>query len=210
MKKFLAIPVVAWIAIILVAGAAFAIPLIHYNLSQNIPATVNVTEAPTYTLTVNTVGTGTVNVSPDGPYPSGTSVTLTAVDSTGWKFDSWSGGATGSANPTTITITGDTTVTATFVEDTVTENVALYNDPTYQSPFSGTLSFGTVEVGQTATATLYFDNTKINPATVTVVATGLPGGSAFNYSASGNTLSLSVSSLPAGSFNFSLQANGTD
>jgi C1A family cysteine protease len=68
-----------------------------------------------YTLTVNTVGSGSVATAPDqAAYTYGTVVTLTADPDIGWSFDSWSGDLTGSANPDTITMDGDKTVNATF------------------------------------------------------------------------------------------------
>ncbi len=69
-----------------------------------------------YTLTVNTVGNGSVVKDPDqATYTYGTPVELTANADPGWTFDSWSGDLTGSDNPDTITMNGDRTVTATFV-----------------------------------------------------------------------------------------------
>jgi uncharacterized repeat protein (TIGR02543 family) len=41
-------------------------------------------------------------------------VTLTAIADPGWGFVGWSGDLSGSDNPETITITGNTTITATF------------------------------------------------------------------------------------------------
>ena len=60
--------------------------------------------AQTYTLTVNTLGSGTVSASPSGPYAPGTPVTLTASPDDGWSFSSWSGGLVGYTNPATIVI----------------------------------------------------------------------------------------------------------
>jgi PKD repeat protein len=65
---------------------------------------------------VNTVGSGSVTKNPDqGTYAFGTVVTLTAVPSAGWAFSAWSGAVTSSANPVTITISGNSIVTATFL-----------------------------------------------------------------------------------------------
>ena len=53
----------------------------------------NVTVIPTqHTLTVNTVGNGTVDVDPDQPlYDYGTEVILTAIPDLGWEFIGWTG-----------------------------------------------------------------------------------------------------------------------
>ena len=69
-----------------------------------------------YSLTVATVGNGTVNlVPPGGSYTYGTVVSVSAVPATGWHFDSWSGHLTGSTNPTSLTMDGNKSITATFV-----------------------------------------------------------------------------------------------
>lgn len=70
-----------------------------------------------YPLNVSIVGQGSVAKQPDKPagYFKGDVVNLTATPAAGWKFDSWSGAATGTTNPTTIAINGATNVTATFV-----------------------------------------------------------------------------------------------
>jgi uncharacterized repeat protein (TIGR02543 family) len=78
-------------------------------------ATVPVT-LEQYALTVGTVGSGSVTKSPDqATYASGTPVQLTAVPYPGWSFKAWSGALTGSANPASLTVTGDMAVTATFM-----------------------------------------------------------------------------------------------
>ncbi|MGH7600096.1 MAG: InlB B-repeat-containing protein, partial [bacterium] len=68
-----------------------------------------------YTLTVNTVGSGSVTLDPvGGTYDAGTEVTLTATLGSGFQFSGWSGDLSGSTNPATITIDGNKNVTATF------------------------------------------------------------------------------------------------
>jgi len=72
---------------------------------------------PGYTLTIqiDPSGAGTVTKNPDqSSYSPGTSVQLTAHPGSGHGFDHWSGDATGSSNPVTITMTKDKTVVAHF------------------------------------------------------------------------------------------------
>ncbi|MBN1649124.1 MAG: hypothetical protein JW874_13895 [Spirochaetales bacterium] len=72
-----------------------------------------------YTLTVNTVGSGTVTVSPDQEeYSYGDTVTLTAVPGASNELNSWSGDIHGITESIDITITGDMTVTANFINPT--------------------------------------------------------------------------------------------
>jgi hypothetical protein len=55
-----------------------------------------------YTLTINTVGSGSVGKDPDqATYHYGDVVTLTATADPGWTFTGWSGDLSGSANPET-------------------------------------------------------------------------------------------------------------
>jgi len=75
----------------------------------------------TYTLTVNTVGQGTVTRNPDkATYTHGEVVQLTANPDSGWNFDSWSGDLAGSTNPVNITMNENKTVAANFSEITYT------------------------------------------------------------------------------------------
>jgi uncharacterized repeat protein (TIGR01451 family) len=75
-------------------------------------------QPPTYTLTVNLVGNGSVIRNPVGPvYDEGTVVTLTAIPDADWGFVGWSGDLSGSNNPETITMSSEKSVTATFAEN---------------------------------------------------------------------------------------------
>jgi uncharacterized repeat protein (TIGR02543 family) len=68
-----------------------------------------------FTLTVNTSGSGTVSKSPDQPtYASGSIVSVTATPGAGQQFSGWSGDATGTANPLSVTMTSNKAITATF------------------------------------------------------------------------------------------------
>jgi len=76
------------------------------------------TNAPTYTVTVNTTGSGNVVKSPNqATYPEGLEVTLTAMPDAGWQFSSWSGDLTGNTNSETITMNKDYSISATFVRE---------------------------------------------------------------------------------------------
>ncbi len=71
----------------------------------------------TLTLVADPAMGGTVSKSPDLPsYVTGTSVTLTAVENGGYKFNGWYNGETRISSETvcTVVVTGDTTFTAKF------------------------------------------------------------------------------------------------
>ncbi|OQX91386.1 MAG: hypothetical protein B6D58_08355 [candidate division Zixibacteria bacterium 4484_95] len=80
-----------------------------------------ITDEECYILTVEVVGSGIVEISPeDSCYNYGEDITLTAVPNSGWEFAGWSGGIIG--NPATLSIVSDTMITATFIpeeEDTI-------------------------------------------------------------------------------------------
>ena len=71
-----------------------------------------------YTLTISYAGNGRGLVSldpPGGSYDYGTIVTLTAVADPSSSFTGWSGDASGTTNPITLTMDADKAVTATFI-----------------------------------------------------------------------------------------------
>lgn len=70
-----------------------------------------------YTLTVNTGGSGSGTISPapgNYSYKAGSAVTLTATPLQGSLFSGWSGAASGTTNRLTITMNGNTSLTANF------------------------------------------------------------------------------------------------
>ncbi len=70
--------------------------------------------ATTYTLSVTAVN-GAVARSPNQPtYAAGAAVTLTATPSAGYQFVGWSGDATGTTNPLSVTMTASKGITANF------------------------------------------------------------------------------------------------
>ena len=81
-------------------------------------AVVRLTQLPEYSLTVGVdpAGSGGVSLDPAGGiYFEGELVELTALAAGGWVFSGWSGDLIGSANPATISMDADKSVTAAFV-----------------------------------------------------------------------------------------------
>jgi len=92
--------------------------------------------AATYTLTVTAVN-GTVVKNPVlVNYPSGSTVTLTATPNTGFVFSSWSGDATGTTSPLTVTMNANKNITANFtaIAGTFTLNVIAVNGTVLKNP----------------------------------------------------------------------------
>src|SRR3972149_2055069 len=97
-------------------------------MDGNKTVTANFTQNPLYTLTVNISPTagGSVTKNPNKTsYISGETVTLTATANSGYTFSRWSGGATGTTSPVTVTMNGNKTVTANFTPMyTLTVNIS--------------------------------------------------------------------------------------
>jgi uncharacterized repeat protein (TIGR01451 family) len=90
---------------------------------------VTATFVEAYTLTVTTIGSGSVVTEPArSVYASGEVVTLTATANPGWTFTDWSGDLTGSTTPVTLTMNSDKAVTATFTQDPYTLTVTSPTD----------------------------------------------------------------------------------
>jgi len=74
-----------------------------------------------YTLSVNVVGQGDVQVNPDRPfYRYDDTVLLVATPVTGWRFDGWLGDVTGASPVTATIIRGNMEVIAAFVAEQYT------------------------------------------------------------------------------------------
>jgi uncharacterized repeat protein (TIGR02543 family) len=74
-------------------------------------------EAGQYTLSVSTTGSGTVSKNPNQTsYASGASVSLTATAASGYQFSGWSGDASGTSNPLTVTMNSNKAITANFTQ----------------------------------------------------------------------------------------------
>ena len=80
----------------------------------------------TLTVTISPSGSGTVTRNPDlAAYPANAVVTLTANPAAGYAFSSWSGDVTGTANPTTVTMNSNKSVTANFTPAVVVGKYAV-------------------------------------------------------------------------------------
>jgi parallel beta-helix repeat protein len=86
-------------------------------MDGNKTVNANFVSTAQYTLTVNVVGAGSVLLNPvnTGVYDAGTVVSLNAIANTGNLFSDYSGDITSGTNPSTITMDGNKTITATFI-----------------------------------------------------------------------------------------------
>jgi uncharacterized repeat protein (TIGR02543 family) len=85
-------------------------------MDSNKSVTVTFTQIPKYSLSVNIIGNGVVTVNGSSPYAAGSVVVMTAYPDSGWTFDGWSGDLTGMANPDTILMDSNKSVTVTFTQ----------------------------------------------------------------------------------------------
>jgi uncharacterized repeat protein (TIGR02543 family) len=158
----------------------------------------NNSTATTYTLTVNVTGSGSVAKSPDAAsYASGTVVTLTAAPAPGFTFTNWSGDLSGTTSPTTITMTGNKTVTAVFALTTTSYTLSLLPSWNVISvPFPTLVSsLTTCDLVLTWDGSLWQSVTTLLPGTgylvrntvgaTTVTLTGLPSSSPQTQPATG-------------------------
>ncbi|MCG3120188.1 MAG: hypothetical protein ALAOOOJD_02813 [bacterium] len=90
--------------------------MLTMDANKNVMATFTALPPPQHSLTVNTVGSGSVALDPvGGVYAANTMVTLTATPTAGFQFAGWSGDLSGATNPATITMDANKNVTANFV-----------------------------------------------------------------------------------------------
>ncbi len=98
-----------------------------------------------YTLTTNATN-GSVSNNPSGSvFVELTSVELTAIPDSGYQFSHWSGDATGTTNPLTITMDSDKNITAEFILEQHTLTITAVNGTvtTNPNPVGGTYDHGT-------------------------------------------------------------------
>jgi len=87
--------------------------------------------APTWTLSIDANGQGTVEIDAaeatlpySEDYEDGTDVTLTACAASGWEFVEWTGDATGTNPELTVTMEADISVTAVFAPQRIDIDLA--------------------------------------------------------------------------------------
>jgi len=124
------------------SGAANPLAVVMLG-SRSIIATF---EPDQHTLTVSTVGSGSVARSPDqATYDFDSIVQLTATPATGWHFVGWSGDASGNTNPLDVTMNADKSITATFEIDQHTLGVVTVGSGSVsRSPDQATYDFGSI------------------------------------------------------------------
>ena len=117
----------------------------------------------TLTVNINPPAGGSVTKNPDkATYVYGDHVQLTASANPGYTFNNWTGDATGSTNPVTVTIDGNKTVTANFTQNQYALTVNL--NPTAggsvaKNPDKATYVYGdTVQLTATAGSGYTFSN----------------------------------------------------
>ncbi len=86
------------------------------SLENGLSAGNSAASPAVFTLQTSVTGGGTVTRSPDrAAYPSGAVVQVVPSPAEGYKLGSWSGGASGSGSPLSVTIASATSVTANFI-----------------------------------------------------------------------------------------------
>lgn len=119
-------------------------PAYTFPLTANRTLVANFTII-TYTLNVTAVN-GTVAKNPNlAAYNSGTDVQLTATPAAGYAFTSWTGDATGSANPLTVNMNANKNITANFTlipPTTFTLTVTAVNGTVVKTPNQGAYNSG--------------------------------------------------------------------
>lgn len=133
------------------ASGTTTIGLFHVGVTNEtayVPITVANGTVTLRQFTLNMVldGSGTVTKNPNqATYPYGTIVQLTATASTGWVFSSWSGDLSGSANPTSITMTANKSVTAHFIANQYTLTVTIDGSGSVtKNPNQATYTYGQI------------------------------------------------------------------
>jgi hypothetical protein len=147
-----------------------------------------------HSLTVNTVGSGSVDATPPGGlYGEGVEVSLMATPDSGWQFVGWSGDLTGGANPSQLTMDADKVVTATFAVSVMFESV----------------DYGESEASASATITVSLSGVADETVTVNYTTADGTANAPADYSASSGILSFSPG-VTVQTFNVDINDDTTD
>jgi hypothetical protein len=165
----------------------------------------------TLAITITPSGSSSVSKTPDqATYTYGTNVTLTANSNIGWSFGSWSGAASGTSNPTTVNMTGNKSVTATFTQNVYTLTINIIGQGTVNTNVTGNLHYGdVVQLNANPSTGWSFDHWSdnltgnVNPTTLTI-----SGNMVVTATFTQNEYTLSVTVNPVGSGTVSLNNSG--
>ena len=165
-----------------------------FTLTDNATITVEFDAIPLCTLTMNTVGTGTLTPG-SGSYACGSTVTIGATQTnSGWPFSGWSGDYSGTTNPATITLNSSMNITGTFVQGSTCTLATSVTGTGSITPNSGSYLCGTaVNIAAVAGEHYIFDNWggalsgNTNPTTVTLSSATTTVTATFSYNTAGVT-----------------------
>jgi len=163
--------------------------------------TGNFSQISSYTLIVNISGGGSVNPA-GGTYLSNNIVSLTATASNGWAFHHWSGDASGSANPVSLTMNANKVVDAVFIQP-----VSISAQPqNVSAPPGGTATFNVMATGTAPLSYVWrFNGSPVpgaNSATLTITNVQPVNGGNYDvivsnpYSAATSSVALLTVSCP--------------
>ncbi|NLD91573.1 MAG: InlB B-repeat-containing protein [Fibrobacter sp.] len=117
---------------------------ITMNSTKSVTANFEANPPNTFALTVLATN-GTVQKTPDQTqYDSGSVVALTAVPNAGYQFTGWSGGITGTTNPSSVTMIAAKSVIANFEIKTYALSVTTANGSVTKSPDANSYDSGAV------------------------------------------------------------------
>ncbi|QIL75328.1 InlB B-repeat-containing protein [Hymenobacter sp. HDW8] len=170
------------------------------SANKSITATFTVAPPVSYTLTTTTspTGGGTISRTPNAAsYASGTVVSLTATPEAGYTFSGWSGDASGSTNPLSVTMSANKNITATFTQTPPTT----YTLTTTASPTAG----GTI--GRVPNAGSYASGTVVS-LTATPAAGYVFSGWSGDATGTTNPLSVTMSANKSITATFTATSGG--
>ncbi|MBM4073659.1 MAG: hypothetical protein FJ271_32770, partial [Planctomycetes bacterium] len=164
----------------------------------------------TVTTSVSPASSGSVALSPSGgTYLDGTVVQVTASPATLKKFSAWSGDLSGSANPASLTVNGNKSVTAAFLDEVREIRISSpANGATFTAPASITIETalvnftpvkveffeGSNKLGEDTTSPFSFAWTSVGAGSYTVTAKATDASSATLLS---SPVGLIVNAAPA-------------